>query len=257
MAKATISKNKVLGIDIGGTAIKAAPVDIEKGNLLAKIIKISTPQPSTPDAVFQNIERIIKEFSWQGAIGCGFPGIVKKGVVLSAANVDKKWINFEAAAILKKLTGVSVNFINDADAASLAEMNFGAGRPYNHEGGGVVLMITLGTGIGSGLFVNGHLVPNTEFGHIEIGGVVAEKQAATVVKEREGLSWEAWSERVNCYLQKMEFLLSPDVFIIGGGVSESSEKFFHYLKVNARLVPAEMKNDAGIVGAALAVNNWA
>lgn len=244
---------RVLGIDVGGTGIKAGIVDIRQGKLLSGTEKIPTPQPATPAGIFSAIEQILEKFCWDGPIGCGFPAIVKKGITHSAANISPEWIGYDALGQLKKLTSQPVNIMNDADAAGLAEMRFGAGKPFNHERGGVVLMITLGTGIGSALFVNGHLLPNTELGHIEIDGVEAEKNAATVIRERNGWSWEEWGKRVNRYLQTIEFLLSPDVIIVGGGVSESKEKFFPFLKLQACLLAAKMGNNAGIVGAALAV----
>ncbi len=245
--------DRVLGIDVGGTGIKAGVVDIAQGKLLSEAKKIPTPQPATPAGIFSAIEKMLEKFHWDGLIGCGFPAIVKKGVTRSAANIDREWIGYDALGRLKGLTAHPVNIINDADAAGLAEMRFGAGKPFNREHGGVVLMVTLGTGIGSALFVNGHLLPNSELGHIEIDGVEAEKNAATVIRERNGWSWEEWGKRVNKYLQTIEFLLSPDVIIIGGGVSESKEKFFPFLDLQACLLAAKMGNDAGIVGAALAV----
>ncbi len=245
--------SKVLGIDIGGTGIKTAKVDIKKGKIVSEISKIPTPQPATPTSIFNEIKKMVQHFKWNGPIGCGYPGVIKNGITLTAANVDKKWIGYQALSELQTLTKHSVNILNDADAAALAEMEFGAGRTFMSHGGGIVMMITLGTGIGTALFADGHLVPNTELGHIEIDGVDAEKRAATVIREREGLSWAEWGERVNKYLQTIENLLSPDVFIIGGGVSESSEKFFPFLHVKAKLLPAQMANSAGIVGAALTV----
>lgn len=247
---------KVLGIDIGGTGIKHAVVDMNNGKLLTRPEKIATPKPATPKAIFDVISGIIDNLEWDGPIGCGFPAVVKKGVAKSAAHVAKEWIGFDALKALSELVSQShpVNIINDADAAGLAEMRFGAGKDYNHPEGGVVMMITLGTGIGTALFVDGFLVPNTELGHIEIDGVEAEKNAATVIREQNGWSWEEWGGRVNKYLQTIEFLFSPDVFIIGGGVSESYEKFFPYLHLDAKFFPAKMANDAGIVGAALGVN---
>lgn len=251
---ASSNPEKALGIDIGGTGIKYAVVDMNDGKLLTKSVKIATPRPATPKAILPVISGIIDNLKWNGPIGCGFPAVVKNGVTKSAANIAKDWIGFDALSALSKLTPHPVNIINDADAAGLAEMRFGAGKDYNHPGGGVVMMITLGTGIGTALFVNGILLPNAELGHIEIDGVDAEKNAATVIREQNNLSWEEWGERVNKYLQTVEFLLSPDAFIIGGGVSESHEKFFRYLHLDAKLFPAKMANDAGIVGAALGVN---
>lgn len=252
MSKAQESTT-IFGIDIGGTGIKAALVDPYKGKLLMKPIRLATPQPSTVKAILSLIDDLIDRLKWQGPIGCGFPGIIKDGIVYSAANLTSDWIGVNLALQIKKLSRGTVKIINDADAAAIAEMHFGAGKDRNRHGGGVVLLITLGTGVGSALFVDGHLVPNTEFGHIEMDGVDAEKLTATVIREQEQLSWNVWGGRVNRYLQLMEKLLSPNCIIIGGGVSESPEKFFSYLDLNTEIIPAKMGNDAGIIGAALAI----
>jgi len=244
---------KVLGIDIGGTGIKAAMVDIMSGKLLSKKIKMPTPQPSTPESVYLAFKQLLKSINWDSDIGVGFPGIIKSGVVQFVGNLDSSWIGENVEQIIRKKSIGRVKVINDADAAALAEMKFGAGSEYNHRSGGVVLIITLGTGIGSAIFLNGHLLPNTEFGQIEMNGKVAEKQAATVVREKEELSWKKWGKRVNQYLHMVEMLLSPDLIIIGGGVSDNPEKFFPYIDIKTKMVPAQMGNDAGIVGAALAV----
>jgi polyphosphate glucokinase len=245
----------ILGIDIGGTHIKASVADIDSGRLTGKHLFVPTPQPSTPDAMLAIINHMISDLNWRGQIGSGFPGVIKKGTVFTAANLSKEWIGVNLENEIRNFTSGNVTVINDADAAGLAEMKFGAGVEYNRQDGGTVLMVTLGTGIGTALFADGALVRNTEFGHIEIDGVDAETRAATVHRESEGLSWENWGSRVNKYLQTMEKLLSPDVFIIGGGVSESSEKFFPFIEVRAKMVPAQMGNDAGIVGAAIATKN--
>lgn len=242
----------ILGIDIGGTHIKASVVDIESGRLTGKHLFVPTPQPSTPDAMLSTIRHMISDLDWSGQIGSGFPGVIKKGTVFTAANLSKEWIGVNLENEIRKFAEGDVAVINDADAAGLAEMKFGSGVEYNKQDGGIVLMVTLGTGIGTALFVDGALVRNTEFGHIEIDGVDAETRAATVHREKEGLSWQDWGGRVNKYLQTMEKLLSPDVFIIGGGVSESSEKFFPFIDVRAKMVPAQTGNEAGIVGAAIA-----
>lgn len=243
----------VLGIDIGGTGIKSAPVNIATGELLDEVYVIPTPQPALPEAVFGVLRKMLKKFSWKGPVGCGFPAVVKNGVTLSAANVAQHWIGYNALAGLRYLTDQPASIINDADAAALAEIRFGVGKALGCDRQGVVLMVTLGTGIGTAMFVNGILIPNTELGHIEMNGIDAEDQAATVIMEKEGLSWQEWAKRVNQYLQKIEYLMSPDVIIIGGGVSESAEKFFPYLNVQAQLAAAKMGNDAGIVGAALGI----
>jgi polyphosphate glucokinase len=243
--------SEILGIDIGGTGIKAAIVNLDTGKIISDIVYLSTPQPSFPEAVMAEIQGIITKYDWSAKIGCGFPGVIKAGKVLSAANLSKQWIGVNLKIEIKDISKQEVRVVNDADAAGLAEMYLGAGKDYNKHGGGVVLMVTLGTGIGTALFVDGYPLPNTEFGHIEIDGVDAETRAATVVRERENLSWETWGARVNKYLQMMEKLLSPDLIIVGGGVSESCEKFFPYLDLKAKVVSAKLGNVAGIVGAGL------
>lgn len=252
MAIAT-RKTAILGIDIGGTAIKAALVDPAQGMLQSETKKLATPRPATASSMLMVIQQLIEQFDWNGSIGCGYPGVVKHGVVYTAANLDASWIQVDLANELKNFTSGTVRVLNDADAAGIAEMTFGAGRERNKSGGGVVMLFTLGTGIGSALFVDGYLVPNTEFGHIEMDGIDAEKVAATVVREQKNLSWEIWAKRVNRYLKYMEMLFSPDCIIIGGGISENPELFFPYLNLKTEILPAKMANDAGIIGAALAV----
>jgi len=249
----SIEKSAVLGIDIGGTGIKAARVDPLHGILQSETRKLATPQPATVNSILKLIHDLIEQFSWNGPIGCGYPGVVKNGIIYTAANLDPSWIKVDLATELRQFTRGTVKIINDADAAGIAEMVFGAGKSRNKKDGGVVMLFTLGTGIGSALFVDGQLVPNTEFGHIIMDGVDAEKLAATVVREIENLSWESWSKRVNRYLQYMEMLFSPDCIIIGGGISENPELFFPYLDLKAEILPARMANDAGIIGAALSV----
>jgi polyphosphate glucokinase len=237
-----------LGVDIGGTGIKAAPVDVAAGKLLEERQKIDTPHPATPAAVAGVVAQLVKNFNWTGPVGVTFPGVVVDGVTRTAANVDHAWIGLDARSLLAKATGQEVSVVNDADAAGMAEMEFGAGHGVT----GTVLMLTLGTGIGSALFVDGILVPNTEFGHIEIRGKDAEKRASEIVRENEDLSWEKWAGRVDEYLQHMEALLSPGLIIIGGGISKKSDKFVPLLTgIKAHIVPAAMLNDAGIVGAAM------
>jgi polyphosphate glucokinase len=239
---------EILGIDVGGTGIKGAVVDIESGGLLTDRLRLPTPRPSTPEAVVGTIGEIVTHFNWQGRLGCGFPSAVKRGVVLTAANISKTWLGVNAEELIRQATGCEVVIINDADAAGLAEMRFGAGRDQD----GLVFVVTLGTGIGTAFFVNGQLVPNTEFGHIEIRAKEAEDRAAAIVREKKKLSWKRWASRVDEYLNAMERLTWPDLIIVGGGVSKKHEKFFPYLTVQAKVLPAEMRNEAGIVGAALA-----
>ena len=239
----------VLGIDIGGTGIKAAPVDVETGTLLAERVKLATPHPSEPAAVAGVVRELVTGFAWTGLAGVTFPGVVDRGVVRTAANVDKAWIGTDARQLFGEVTGLTVGVLNDADAAGVAEMKFGAGAGER----GTVLMLTFGTGIGSALFVDGVLVPNTEFGHIEIRGREAEKRASELVREENELSWGKWADRVDEYLEHMEMLLSPGLIIIGGGVSRKADRFLPLLAgLRARIVPAAMHNDAGIVGAAMA-----
>ena len=241
----------ILGIDIGGTGIKGAPVDTVTGSLLNERYRLLTPQPATPDAVAETVREVSRFFDWHGPIGIGFPAVVRKGVTLSAANVDAGWIGTDANTLFETTTANPVHVVNDADAAGMAEMRFGAGADQN----GVVLIVTIGTGLGTALFVNGQLVPNTEFGHIEIGGVDAEYRATDAARVREGLSWKKWAKRFNRFLQTLEKLLSPDVIILGGGASKDADKFVHRLEVKAELMIAAMLNEAGIVGAALAAES--
>ena len=237
-----------LGVDIGGTGIKAAPVDVVAGKLLEARQKIATPHPATPQGVADVVAQLVKAFGWSGPVGITFPGVVVDGVTRTAANVDHGWIGLDARSLLAKATGQDVSVLNDADAAGMAEMEFGVGKGVSS----TVLMLTLGTGIGSALFVDGILVPNTEFGHIEIRGKDAEKRAAEIVRETHDLSWGKWAGRVDEYLQHMEALLSPSLFIIGGGISKESKRFFPLLTgIKARIEPAHLLNDAGIVGAAM------
>jgi len=237
-----------LGIDVGGSGIKGAPVNTETGELLEERYRVLTPQPATPDAVAQSVAEVAQKFRWTDRIGCGFPAAIKNGVVLTAANVDQTWIGTNGKALFETSTRCKVNLINDADAAGIAEMKFGAGK----DEGGVVFMITVGTGIGTAVFLHGQLVPNTELGHLEIRGKDAERRASAAVKEAKELSWKAWAKRFNEYLEKIEKLFWPDLVIIGGGVAKYFERFAPHLTVNARLVPATLLNEAGIVGAAMA-----
>jgi polyphosphate glucokinase len=240
---------RVLGIDIGGSGIKAAPVDVTTGQLLADRQKIETPHPALPDPIADVVKQLTTAFSWSGPVGITFPGVVTDGVTRTAANLDPAWIGLDAASLFAKATGSQVRVLNDADAAGMAEMKFGAGVGQK----GTVLMLTFGTGIGSALFTEGILVPNTEFGHIEIRGQDAEKRASERAKELHDLSWGKWAGRVDEYLHHIEALLSPSLIIVGGGVSRQSDKWVPRLTgIRARIVPAAMQNDAGIVGAAMA-----
>lgn len=238
----------VLGIDIGGSGIKGAPVDTTTGELLADRHRIPTPQPSKPEAVADVVGELVRHFAWDGPVGCTFPAIVQQGVVLSAANVDNDWIGVNGTALLEQSTGCQIVLLNDADAAGIAEMTFGAGKYHN----GVVMILTFGTGVGSAIFTEGKLLPNTELGHLVIRGKDAEERASERARDEHEWGWKAWTKRVNEYLAYLEALFSPDLVIFGGGVSKDHNEFFHLLKTRAALVPAGFFNEAGIVGAALA-----
>lgn len=239
---------EILGIDIGGSGIKGAPVDCKTGILIQERFRIPTPQPSTPEAVTAKIKAIAKHFNWIGTIGCGFPAIVQNGMVKSAANISKKWIGANAEALFHQATGCKTVVRNDADAAALAEMAFGAGKNQT----GLTLLITLGTGIGTALFYEGRLIPNTEFGHLFLMGKIAEHYTAASVRKNENLSWPEWSKRFDKYLKHLERLLSPELFIIGGGISKKFAKIRPHLSIETKIVPAELLNNAGIIGAAMA-----
>ena len=243
---------EILGIDIGGSGIKGAPVDVGTGGLTAERFRIPTPEPSLPDAVAAVVVEIAQHFNWRGPIGCTFPAVVKNGVTLSAANVARAWLGADAQNLFTRETGCPVLVLNDADAAGIAEMRFGAGKDRP----GVVLLLTLGTGIGSALFVDGALVPNTELGHMVLPrGSEAEQWAADRIRTEKDLSWKKWTKRLNEVLAYLEILFSPDLFILGGGVSKNHDKFMPLLKVHAPVVPARLLNEAGIVGAALAAKD--
>lgn len=239
---------KVLGIDIGGSGIKGAPVDTKRGELLAPRFRIPTPTGAKPKPVAKVVAEVAKNFDWKGPIGCGFPAAVQHGVARTAANIDKRWVGTDVAKLFKKRTRCPVTVINDADAAGLAEMAFGAGEDRN----GVVLIVTIGTGLGTSLFTNGVLLPNTELGHIEIDCEDAELMASDAARKRDDLSWKRWAIRFDTYLTRLEKLVWPDLIILGGGASKQFDKFAPYLTVQAEVVPAATLNEAGIIGAALA-----
>jgi polyphosphate glucokinase len=243
---------EILGVDFGGSGIKGAPVDTQAGVLLAPRFRLPTPSPSKPQAVADTIAQIVKNFNWQSPIGCGYPGVVQNGKTMSAANVHKQWIGLDAATLITEVTGCQTYVINDADAAGLAEMTFGAGLGRN----GVVFIVTIGTGLGTALFRDGILMPNTEFGHIEIDCLDAETYATDAARKRLKLSWKQWARHLNKYLLTMEKLVSPDLIILGGGVSKEHDRFVRYLTTRAEIVPAQMLNEAGIVGAALAARSF-
>jgi polyphosphate glucokinase len=238
------------GVDIGGSGIKGCLVDLERGQLIGERMRIETPQPSLPDPVYAVVGQIVNSFGWPGRVGVTFPGVMKSGVAYTAANVDKSWIGTDVDAGLDRLIPGTVETLNDADAAGIAEMRYGAGR----DRGGVVLMLTFGTGIGSALFVDGHLVPNTEFGHIQVDGEDGERRASAAAREREELGYPEWARRVDRYLDVLEAGLWPDLIIVGGGVSKKAHKWVPLLSTRTPVVPAQLQNDAGIVGAALAAH---
>lgn len=237
---------EVLGIDIGGSGIKGAIVDTGSGQLCSERLKILTPQPATPEAVAKVVAELVDQFRWQGAVGCGFPAVISGGIARTAANIDDSWIGVNVEGLLQEKTGCPCLVVNDADAAGVAEMRFGAGAGRAD----TVLVLTLGTGIGSALFFNGQLFPNLELGAFPLRGGFAEHYAAAAARKRDKLSWKAWSKRVNLFFAQVERIIAPDLIVIGGGVSRKTEKYFDYLTAGAQLVPARLQNQAGIVGAA-------
>jgi polyphosphate glucokinase len=242
---------KVLGIDIGGTGIKGAVVDVKHGVLKTDRLRLLTPHPAEPDAVADVLRTLTEHFEWSGPIGCTFPGVIKDGTVHTAANLVPDWVGLDASEVFAKATGSPVTVLNDADAAGLAEVTFGAARGND----GLVMVVTLGTGIGSALVYGGRLVPNTELGHVSLHGDDAEKYAAELVREREDLSYEQWGSRVGEYLRLIEELFWPDLFVLGGGISKKAAKFEDYLDCRTPVVAARLLNQAGIVGAALHAAN--
>jgi polyphosphate glucokinase len=238
-----------MGVDVGGTGTKGAVIDLASGDLLTDRLRVPTPRPSTPEAVADAVAQIVADAGWSGPVGCALPAVVTGGIVRSAANIDPAWIGTDGCAVIGEAAGVPITLLNDADAAGLAEMRFGAGRHRD----GVVLLLTFGTGIGSALFVAGALVPNTELGHLQMWGDSAEERASASGREQHDLSWEEWvGERVNPYLRYVEDLLWPDLIVVGGGVSKKPDRWVPMLETRAELLVAELRNNAGIVGAALA-----
>jgi polyphosphate glucokinase len=244
---------QILGIDVGGSGIKGAPVDIETGQLVAERLRIKTPKGAEPEPMAEVVKQIAGFFQWKGLIGIGFPAPIKSGLVMMAANISPKWVGLNADDLFTRITGSDCVMVNDADAAGLAEMKFGAGQGQP----GTVIMVTLGTGIGSAIFYRGTLLPNTEFGHAELNGMDAEHYAADAARQREDLSWKKYAKRLDLYFKMMEKLFWPDLFIVGGGISKESEKFLPLLTVTTPIVPAQLRNQAGIIGAALAAQRMA
>jgi polyphosphate glucokinase len=239
---------EVLGLDIGGSGIKGALIDVSTGSLTSDRFRLPTPEEAMPDDVAEVVSQVAKHFAYKGVLGAGFPAVVHHGVAYSAANIDKSWIGTDVSALLTAATGCKSYVLNDADAAGMAEMEFGAGRKYKH---GVVILLTIGTGIGSAVFIDGHLFPNTEFGHLEIRGKDAERRASDATRDRKKLSWEDWAMRFQEVLSTYERLFSPDLFIIGGGASKSFDLYEKFLRVRAEIIPAQLLNQAGLVGAAV------
>ncbi|CAN5224233.1 ROK family protein [soil metagenome] len=239
---------QVFGLDVGGSGIKGAPVDTSTGEILSERRRVGTPSPATPETIVETAADVVSGSGWTGPVGCGFPAVIKNGFACTAANIDERAIGFDFAGALEDALGCRVRLMNDADAAGLAEARWGAARDRS----GLVLVLTVGTGIGTALISNGALVPNTELGHIELGGKDAETYASDAARKRDNLSWEEAAGRFNEYLDAIERLLWPDLIVIGGGVSKKEEKFLRHLESRAELVPAQMLNTAGLAGAALA-----
>ncbi|MDX2196095.1 MAG: ROK family protein [Cytophagales bacterium] len=238
----------ILGIDIGGSGIKGAIVDIANGSFVTDRHRIDTPLPATTTAVADTVLSMTNHFDWKGKIGCGFPAVIQHGVAKTASNIDESWINTNVEKLLLQTTQCPTYVINDADAAGLAEMKYGEGKDAQ----GLILLLTIGTGIGSALFNNGKLVPNTEFGHLYYKDLVAEKYVSDSARKKYELEWDEWAKRFNNYLKHLERTINPDLFIIGGGVSKKSDKYLSYLHIDTPLKIAALQNDAGIIGAALA-----
>jgi len=243
---------KILGIDIGGSGIKGCPVDLKKGEFAGERLRIETPQPATPDALIETIDALIDHFNWKGPVGCGYPGVIHRNTIFTAANLDPSLIGFDLGKAIAENTGAPVRILNDADAAGLAEMRFGGGRSFQ----GVALMVTVGTGLGTAMFVDGHLVPNLELGHLKLKHkkhyVDAEEIASDSARRQEDMSWEAWAKHFSKYLKHVHSLLRPEMFLIGGGIAKKHDKFMPYLKSPCEIRTAMLENAAGIIGAALA-----
>lgn len=243
------STRQALGVDVGGSGVKGAVVDLDTGQLVGERFRLDTPQPATPEAVTATVAEVVRHFNWSGPLGVTYPGVVVNGVVQTAANVDSSWIGCDVAHEMSAaLDGQRVTVLNDADAAGLAEQRYGAGRDQD----GVVVLLTFGTGIGSALIHHGMLLPNTEFGHIEVGGKEAEHRAASSVMERKGWSYRKWTKQVTKVLVAVENAIWPDLIIAGGGISKKADKWIPLLKNRTPVVAAELLNTAGIVGAAMA-----
>lgn len=243
----TTSSAAAIGVDIGGTGIKGAPVDVAGGELSSERVRLLTPSPATPELVCHTVAEVVSQFEGAGPIGITMPAVVRAGVVETAANIDPTWIGVDAAALFGDALGREVTVLNDADAAGLAEMKFGAGQGH----AGSVVVVTLGTGIGSAVFADGVLLPNTELGHLPLNGSDAEEWAADSARDRDDLSWKHWAQRLEEYFSLLESLLWPELIIVGGGVSKKAEKFLPRIDIRTPIVAAQLQNEAGIIGAAL------
>jgi len=243
--------DKILGVDIGASGIKGAIVNLKNGELLSERKRLVTPRPANPENMAITFAELTKSFDWHGPVGCGFPAIVKDGVALSAANIDKEWINTDIEQILSEKSGCVVKVCNDADAAGVAEVAFGVAKDQK----GVVVLITIGSGLGTALFTDGHLVPNTEFGHVFLHNMIAEHYASNTAKQKYDLSWKKWGKRFNEYLLHIERLLTPSMIILGGGTSKRYHNYEKYIEVTCPITPAKLLNNAGIVGAAAYANS--
>ncbi len=239
-------RNAYLGFDIGGTGIKAALIDTNKGKLLTEKLRELTPRPSDPKSVAKVMKQLLSRFKYDGPVGCGFPSIIHNGVAKTAANIDKNWINVDLEKLFSQQMGMPFYVANDADVAGLAEVKFGKASSR-----GTVIVLTIGTGIGSGMFLDGKLIPNTEMGHLYYQDSVYEHYVSSVARKKENLSWEEWGIRFNAYLKHLEKLFSPDLFVLGGGASKKFQRFAHVFTVDANVVPAQYENDAGVLGAAM------
>lgn len=238
--------NTILGVDVGASGIKGAIVNLKNGELLSERKRLETPRPATPENMADTFGELVRSFDWTGPVGCGFPAVIKDGTARSAANIHESWIDTNVEEIFSQSSGCEVKVCNDADAAGVAEMSFGVGKGEK----GVVILITIGSGLGTALFINGQLVPNTEFGHVFLHKMVAEHYASNTARKKYDLSWEKWGKRFNEYLLHIEKILNPHLIILGGGVSKRFEFYDQYIKVNSPVIPAKLLNNAGIVGAA-------
>jgi len=245
--------SRALGIDVGGSGVKGAIINLASGRIASDRYRVKTPQPATPRALSKAVQRVIKHFGWRGRVGVGMPGPVKGGVLMLANNLDKSWSGVRAHEVFSRATGLPITVLNDADCAGLAELRFGAGKGKR----GTVVVITLGTGIGSSIFLNGRLLPNTELGQFELKGKRAEEHAAARVRKTQNLSWEKYAKRLQQYFDAVEMLFWPDLIIVGGGISRKARKFIPKLKLHSKIVPAALKNEAGIIGAALSAQRTA